>query len=167
MRLVRRRPRTAVAGLLVLLAGCGGGGGTEAASGGGPLDWKAEPVLTVADRLPDDRILAGTVRNASVRKDIALDSGRVVVRDAAGTRLEAYALYSFAFAHGLYGQAEAPNGPVESDRERLGYRRTLKPGQSAPLVVAYRLTPSTRPPITVDYGGGTLPVPGAPTTARE
>ena len=166
MRLVRRRARAPVAAAALLVAGCGGGDGAGATSEG-PLDWKTTPVLTVADRLPDDRILAGTVRNASLREEVTLDSARVVVRDAAGVRLQAYALYSFAYAHGLYGVAEAPNGPVDSDKERLGYRRKLKPGQTSPLVVAYRLTKAARPPITVDYGGGRLPVPGASGGGRE
>ena len=170
MRLVRPAARAALA-LAALLgaAGCGGGGSgaPDRGSADGPLAWKKAPVLTVAaETLPDDRILAGTVRNVSLRDELELDATKVVVRDAAGKRLEAFALYSHTYAHGLYGAAEAPDGPLGEDRRRLGYVRKVRPGESAPLTVAYRLTPATKPPLTVDYGRGRLPVPATLTEGR-
>jgi hypothetical protein len=36
---------------------------------------------------------------------------------------------------------------------------TLPPGSVIPLTVAYRVTPSTRTPLRVDYGAGSLAVP--------
>jgi hypothetical protein len=166
MRLVRRRTRAAVVAAALIAAGCGSSG--EGASGdAGPLGWKGEPVLTVADNLPDDRILVGTVRNVSIREELKLDATTVVVRDAAGKRLEAFALFSHTYAHGLYGQAEAPDGPLGEDRERLGYVRTVKPGEEAPVTVAYRLTKATRPPLRIDYGPGELSVPTTLSQDRE
>lgn len=166
MRLVRPAARAAVAAGL-LLAGCGSSGEERAGSGEGPLEWKQTPILTVAaETLPDDRILAGTVRNVSLRQELALDATKVVVRDAAGKRLESFALFSHTYAHGLYGASEAPDGPVGEDRRRLGYLRTIKPDEEAPLTVAYRLTRTSRPPVTIDYGEGTLPVPPTLTEDR-
>jgi hypothetical protein len=156
MRLVRRRPRAAVvaAAAALALAGCGGGGADS-----GPLQWKAAPHLQVAEHLPDDRILTGTVRNTGIRDELDIDAGKVVVRDAAGKKLKAFAAFTFTYAHGIYGKSEAPNGPVASDLERLGLRRKLKPGQESPLTVAFRLTKATKLPLTVDYGLGELTVP--------
>ena len=156
MRLVHHAARAAALSALAL-AGCGNG----ETSTEGPLAWKADPVLTVADNLPDDRILAGTVRNVSIRDALDIDATKVVVRDADGTALKAFAAFTFTYAHGLYGASEAPDGPVESDRERLGFRRKLKPGQESPLTVAFRLTRTTKPPLVIDYGPGELTVPEA------
>jgi hypothetical protein len=158
MRLVRRRPRAELAAAALLLAGCGG----SDKAGSGPLEWKARPIVQVAENLPDDRILTGTVRNVSIREDLDIDATKVVVRDAAGKKVQSFAAFTFTYAHGIYGASEAPDGPVASDRERLGFRRRLKPGQESPLTVAFRLTESTEPPLTVDYGPGELTVPEAP-----
>ncbi len=168
MRLVRRRSRAAIVAAAATLAaaGCGSPGEGNAPQGG-PLSWKAEPVLTVADNLPDDRILAGTVRNVSLKQELKLDATKVKVKDAKGTKLEAFVLFSHTYAHGLYGQAEAPDGPLGEDRKRLGYLRTVKPGEEAPVTVAYRLTKGTTPPVTIDYGEGRLGVPGTLTEDRD
>jgi hypothetical protein len=127
-----------------------------------------EPRLEkVAPTLPDDRLLVGTVRNVSVREELQLDSAQLVVRDAGGHALKAFALFSVTYAHGLYGIAEAPNGPVRSDRRRLGYTVKLKPGQTAPLTVAYRLVKDVKTPLRVEYPGGRLAVPATLTKDRE
>ena len=158
MRLVRP-PARALALAALLLAGCGEG---KEPQGSGPLQWKDEPVLTVAaPSLPDDRILAGTVVHQGFKGELQLDATELVVRDANGTKLESFALYSHTYAHGLYGASEAPDGPLGEDRRRLGYVRRVRVREQAPLTVTYRLTPGTRPPLTIDYGGGTLPVPGS------
>ena len=149
------------------LAAAGCGTSEDKAADAGPLSWKAEPILTVADNLPDDRILVGTVRNVSLKQELRLDATKVVVRDAKGKRLEAFALFSHTYAHGLYGQAEAPDGPLGEDRERLGYVRTVRPGEEAPVTVAYRLTKATAAPLTVDYGPGELSVPTTLSQDRE
>lgn len=166
MRLVRRRTRTAVVVVAAVLTAAGCGSSENEPAAGGPLSWKADPVLTVADNLPDDRILAGTVRNVSLKEELRLDASKVRVTDAKGTKLEAFVLFSHTYAHGLYGQTEAPDGPLGEDRKRLGYLRTVKPGEEAPVTVAYRLTKGTTPPVTIDYGKGRLRVPGTLTEDR-
>ena len=163
MRLVRR-PARALAVAAALLAACGEEGPPK---GSGPLQWKETPVLTVAaPTLPDDRILAGTVVNEGFGRELALDATKVQVRDADGRKLESFALYSHTYAHGLYGASEAPDGPLGEDRRRLGYVRTVRVREEAPLTVTYRLKRGTKLPLTIDYGEGRLPVPEALTEDR-
>ncbi len=180
MRLVRRAARTPLgrtwrgckgrqpllAVVAAVLAGCGSGGGEPKASGA--LQWKKTPILTVAaESLPDDRIVAGTVVNVAFGEELELDATKVVVRDATGKRLEAFALFSHTYAHGLYGASEAPDGPLGEDRRRLGFVRKIRVREEAPLTVTYRLTPKTRAPLTIDYGEGRLPVPRELTESRD
>ena len=158
-----RQPLLALA--VALLAGCGDGSSEPKSSG--PLQWKDTPILTVAAKtLPDDRILAGTVKNVGFGSELELDATKVVVRDAAGKKLEAFALFSHTYAHGLYGASEAPDGPLGEDRRRLGFVRKIRQREEAPLTVTYRLTRDTKPPLTIDYGEGRLPVPGSLTEDR-
>jgi hypothetical protein len=168
MHVVRHAARAGIAGLALAAAGCGSGGGGGTAATKGPLDWKDAPFLEkVGPSLPDDRILVGTVRNVSVREELKLDSKQITVRDSAGKPLKAFGIFTATFAHGLYGVSEAPNGPVASDRKRLGFTVTLKPGQTAPLTVAYRLAAGVKPPLRVEYPGGRLAVPATLTKARQ
>jgi hypothetical protein len=164
MRLVRHAAR-ALSLAAAVLAGCGEGAEPNAS---GPLQWKDTPFLTVAaESLPDDRILAGTVVNVGFGRELELDATKIVVRDANGTKLEAFGLWSHTYAHGLYGASEAPDGPLGEDRRRLGFVRKVRVREEAPLTVAYRLTPKTKPPLTIEYGEGRLPVPPTLTEDRE
>ena len=167
MRLVRPSTRTPLglaSAAALLLAGCGE---SKEPQGSGPLQWKDDPILTVAaPSLPDDRILAGTVVHLGFKEELQLDATKLEVRDADGRRLESFALYSHTYAHGLYGASEAPDGPLGEDRRRLGYVRRVRVREQAPLTVAYRLKPGIRPPLTIDYGEGSLPVPESLTEGR-
>jgi hypothetical protein len=147
----------AAAGLL-LLAGCGGGGGGKPAAVRDPLAWARAPLLFRATGLPRDRVLLGTVRNRSGRA-VHLVSSRIAVHDAAGRRLRAWGQYVAGYAHGLYGAYQKPHPLPPGELRRLGLEIDLGPGRTAPLAVAYRLLRSTRGPLRVDYGAGTLSVP--------
>ena len=165
MRLVRPSARALGLAAALLAAGCGEGSSQPKATG--PLQWKATPILTVAaETLPDDRILAGTVVNVGFGSELELDATKVVVRDAAQKKLEAFALFSHTYAHGLYGASEAPDGPLGEDRRRLGFVRKIRSREEAPLTVTYRLTRETKLPLTIDYGEGRLPVPRVLTEER-
>jgi hypothetical protein len=166
MHVVRHAGRAGVAGLALALAAGGCGSADKASTG--PLDWKGAPFLeAVGATLPDDRILVGTVRNVSVRQELTIDSKKIAVRDAAGKSLRAFGIFTATFAHGLYGVSEAPNGPVGSDRKRLGFTVTLKPGETAPLTIAYRLAAGVKPPLRVEYPGGHLAVPATLSKAPQ
>jgi hypothetical protein len=149
-------------GALLLLADGGGessGGSASAAAAAGPvrLAWKDSPQLIRVAELPDDRILTGRVRNASLRPvDLSVD--RIEIVDARGKRLRSTARFLQAFAHGLYPPSMHVKGG-KLERTRIGQIATVKPGQDLPLTLSWRLVSSTAQPLEVRFGGGSLALP--------
>jgi hypothetical protein len=150
-----KRAAVALAGAALALAGCGGGGEERRSTG---LRWKREPLVFRATRLPSDRVLTGTVENRSGRS-LHIVAANIRVRDAGGAALHSYAQFVNAYAHGLYGAYQKPKPLPPNELSRLGLVVTLPPGSVIPLTVAYRVTASTRDPLRVDYGSGSLAVP--------
>ena len=154
----------ALAATVLLLAGVGGlllvgerGGATQAATDDAQLRWKAKPSLILVPSMPRDRILNGRVRNASLRAvDLATD--RVQIRDAAGHRLKATALFAHHFSHGLYPWSMRVKGS-EFERRRTGKIATIKPGQDVPLTLSWRVAADGTEPVEVRFDGGTLALP--------
>jgi hypothetical protein len=154
----------AVAATLLLLAGVGAlvlvgdrSGSTQAATGDAQLRWKAKPSLIMVPELPRDRILTGSVRNASLRAvDLAIE--RVRILDAAGHRLHATALFSQHFSHGLYPWSWRVKGS-KFERDRIGRSATVKPGQDVPLTLSWRVPDGGSEPVEVRFDGGSLSLP--------
>jgi hypothetical protein len=144
----------AVAAAASAIAGCGG------AKDQPPLAWKGKPQAFRPKALPRDRVVLATVRNAS-KQPLHLEAARLVVRDAGGHRLVSTAQFVAAFSHGLYGAFQQPSELPPGELKRRGLVVTLRPGASAPLTVAWRLTGGSREPATVDYGTGRLILPRA------
>ena len=94
---------------VLLLAGVGGllllgdrdGGPTQAATGNARLQWKEKPSLILVPSMPQDRILTGQLRNASLHS-VDLDTEKVRILDGRGRALRSTALFSQHFSHGLY-----------------------------------------------------------------
>lgn len=157
--------RWALAATVLLLAGVGGllllgdrdGGSTQAATGSARLQWKSAPLLIKVPELPRDRILTGHVRNASLRV-VDLESKRVQILDARGRRLKATALFAQGFSHGLYPPSMKIEGS-EFERRRLGRIATIKPGQSVPLTLSWRVPQGGSEPVEARFDGGTLTLP--------
>jgi hypothetical protein len=150
-----KRAAVLAAGAACMLGACGG---DKPRADRGDLVWSGKPLLFQATHLPNDRVVIGTVRNRSGQA-LNLVADRLAVRDADNHRLRAYAVFTSTFAHGLYGAYQRPNPVPPAELRRLGHIITLEPHKTAPLTVAYRLTPQTRAPLRVDYGRGTLSVP--------
>ena len=155
----------AIAATVLLLAGVGGlllagerDGATQAATGNARLQWKDEPDLILVPELPRDRILTGSIRNASLRA-VDLESERVQILDAAGHRLKATALFSQHFSHGLYPWSMHVKGS-KFERRRTGKLATIKPGQDVPLTLSWRVASDGAEPVEVRFDGGTLALPG-------
>ena len=155
----------AIAATVLLLAGVGGlllagtaTARTQAATGNAQLQWKAKPNLILVPELPRDRILTGSIRNASLRP-VDLESERVQILDAAGRRLKATALFAQTFSHGLYPWSMHVKGS-KFERRRTGKIATIKPGQAVPLTLSWRVASGGSEPVEVRFDGGTLALPG-------
>ncbi len=156
-----RTPAAAVAAVALAAvtagaAGCGGGGSAGAASA--KLAWVETPIVFQPQGRPTDRVVLAKVRNAS-GEPVSLEAGKVVVRDASGKVLASSARYIAGYGHGLYGAFQKPDPLPPDELRRMGIAVTLKPGASAPISLAWRLTPDAKGPATVDWGAGTLPLP--------
>ena len=146
----------AVAGLLLLAGGAGGDDGR--------LAWKGTPTLIDAG---NDRILYGELRNDSlVEIDLAYEDVRVV--DAEGREVESAVRFIAAFAHGLYAWSQRPKNPGDFERRRMGEIATIKPGQSAPITLSWRVPKGDPQPVKVDFGRAELSMPDVtPVAARR
>jgi hypothetical protein len=142
------------------LAGCGSSR-APASLGRSSVRWVRAPLVYQPRRLPHDRVLYGRVQNES-RKMLALDSRKLVVRDAAGRVLVSSARFIGAYAHPLYGAFQQPRFNEPSELARLGVITDVSPGTTSPLWVSFRRLATSRPPYSASFGGGVqlpLPVP--------
>jgi len=154
----------AVAATLLLLAGVGGlllagdrNPGPRAATATAPLQWKSKPSLVLVPSLPRDRILTGSVRNASLRA-VDLESDRVQIIDAAGRRLKATARFAQHFSHGLYPWSMHVTGS-KFERRRIGEIATIRPGEDVPLTLSWRVPAGGSEPVEARFDGGRLALP--------
>jgi hypothetical protein len=135
--------------------GCGGGDH----AGAGDLVWDKRPQVYRQPTLPRDRVLVGTVRNDSLRRvRLVAEDLRAVDRD--GNTLRGNATFVRGYIHPLYPPTRPPEGGIpESELERTGRQMRLDPGKTAPVSVAWRVSPGGKPPVRIDYGSGWLPIP--------
>jgi len=141
------------------LAGCGGDDKPKTG-----LSWDGKPNVYRAKHLPNDRVVIARVRNVG-SKTLHLVAANLVVRDADGHRLKGSAAFTTTFAHGLFGALQQPKPVPPAELLRLGKVIYLPAGASAPFYAAWTLTPTTKEPVTIDYGSGSLTVPPATATA--
>jgi hypothetical protein len=144
-----------VGGLLLL--GDANSGATKADTGNARLQWKEKPLLIMVPSLPSDRILTGQLRNASLRT-VDLDTERVRILDARGNSLRSTALFSQHFSHGLYPWSWHVKGS-KFERTRTGKIASIKPGQSVPLTLSWRVPAGGSEPVEVRFDGGSLSLP--------
>jgi hypothetical protein len=129
-------------------------------TGAGDLVWASPPKVYREATLPRDRVLVGSVRNDSLRpiKVVASDVRAV---DEDGNALRGNATFIRGYIHALYPPTRPPPGGLpESELERTGRQVRLRPGQRAPLSVAWRLASGAKAPVRIDYGPGWLAIPG-------
>lgn len=141
----------------LLLLGDRDGGSTQAATDYARLVWKEKPSLIMVPSLPRDRILTGRLRNASLRA-VDLDTERVRILDAKGHALRSTARFAQHFSHGLYPWSWHIKGS-KFERTRTGKIATIKPGQSVPLTVSWRVPAGRSEPVEVRFDGGSLALP--------
>jgi hypothetical protein len=153
---MRRAGLLIAAAALIATAGCGGED-----KGSGELRWVSRPSLITPPDLPHDRVLTGTVENGTLRRvDIKAKDLRLV--DSSGDRVGGVATFLNGYLHGLYPPTRHPVSglPIEEQR-RIGVVARIDPGKRAPLTLAWRLKAGADPPVRVEYGAGSLPIPKA------
>ena len=121
------------------------------------LEWQGK-VEVFDSGVPTDEILYTKVRNSSLR-DVDLDVEDVRVYDADGKRVQASTRFLAAFAHGIFPWSQRPDPLGEFERRRMGEIATLKPGQSTPITLAWRVPKGTARPTRVDLGPAELKIP--------
>ena len=133
-------------------------GGEE--TGVGDLVWAGQPTVFRQPTLPRDRVLVGTVRTDSLR-EVKLSVADVRAVDRDGNALRGNATFIRGYIHPLYPPTRPPEGGLpESELERTGRQVLLKPGKTSPLSVAWRVSRSQNAAVRIDYGSGSLPIPG-------
>ena len=158
-RLSRSEERLAVLiAAAAALSGCGGGDSeVKAGDGSGPLRWAEAPLLFTPETLPGDRILTGTLRNDSTRRvRVDLPDVRVLADD--GSRVPAAPVFLRTFGKTLWSPGRGPSQMPETELLRTGRIAFLRPGDEVPFTVAWHAEDGE--PAVVDYGPGSLPVPG-------
>lgn len=157
-----RRPRVAaaliltiaLAGAIVVAVSSPGGGSADVPR----LGWVRPPVVVSAPNLPRDAILTGRVRNNTPR-DLELEADDLVVVDDRGRRWRTSGRYMQGFAHGLWPPGGRVANRSDGERERLGEITKLKPGESAPLTVAWSRPPGGGRAVRIELGGPELTIP--------
>lgn len=138
-----------VVGAALLLAG-------GAQGGEGRLAWQDVEVFEASRST--DRILAGKVRNTSL-EDIDLDVTDVRMLDASGGEVRSALRFREAFAHGIFPWSQKPDDTGDFERRRLGEVVTIRPGQTAPLTLSWRVPEGGEPPARVDFGPVEIDLP--------
>ena len=150
-----------ISGALLAAGGAGCGGSEDADEGsrseGVTLRWKAPPTITTPDTLPDDRVLAGVITNASPTP-LEVDRDEVKLVDAEGRSVYAATRFSSGFGRDIYPPRYGRNLP-EADRLRLGLRTRVPSGGSTPVTIAWRVKDASRAPVRVQIGPEELEIP--------
>ena len=122
------------------------------------LAWADPPVLTSRAGAPGDRIVTGRIENRTTRP-IELRSGALRVEDPGGRRLPSSIAFLEGFVQSLNPlDRDALIDLPEAERRRLGITMTIAPGQTAPLVVAWRPGEGAAA-AQVSTPAGSLPLP--------
>jgi hypothetical protein len=140
----------ALAGAVML--GISGGGERV-----GPLDWSGDSEVFTHPTLPGDRVLTATLRNDGIHP-LRVDIADVRLLDADGREVAASPVFLQAFGKSLWSAGRGPVQEPDSELQRTGRIALLEPGEEVPLTVAWHARDGE--PVRVDYGRGSLSLPG-------
>jgi hypothetical protein len=152
----RRLVAAAVAAALataVFVALSGLGGGERV----GPLDWSGDAEVFTHPTLPGDRVLTAKLRNDGLHP-LRVDIGDVRLLDADGREVASSPVFLQAFGKSLWAAGRGPVQEPDTELQRTGRIALLKPGQEVPLTIAWH--DADGDPVRVDYGRGSLSLPG-------
>jgi hypothetical protein len=123
----------------------------------GPLTWSGKSDLFTHPTLPGDRILTGTLRNDGVHP-LRVDLADVRVLASDGTPVPSNPVFLQTFGKTLWAAGRGPQTVPDTELQRTGRIAMLRPGDEVPLTIAWHAKDGT--PIRVDYGDGSLRIPG-------
>lgn len=147
-----------VAAASLALTACGGSDQGEA-NAAGDLVWAKKPIVFVHETLPNDRVLSGEVRNDSLRQ-VRIDAKDLRLLTADGEEVDGSAVFLQTYAHQLFPPTRPPKGGIpEKELLRLGIKAKIDPGKTAPLTMSWRQRRGEDPPVRIDTGTGSLPIP--------
>ena len=132
------------------------GGGDD----GGRLAWDGAPRVYRHGK-PTDRVLAGRVRNASLR-ELTLDVADARLLDAHGDEVKGTVRFLSSYVHSLYTwsmRGEDPRDLGTQERTRIGEMAKLKPDQTVPVTLSWRVPEGSDPPVRADFGSVSLALP--------
>ena len=128
------------------------------ASGTVRLAWAVKPQVNTPPLLKRDRVLAGKLRNESLR-DVDLAAADVRLIDARGRTVRSTARFLAAYTHGLYPPAQRPDTPNPNEQEQLGEIVTIKPREVVPVTLSWRVPAGASQPVRVDFGPASVALP--------
>lgn len=152
VRLAAAAALAAAAVIALTLVLAGGAGGDEGAA----VAWK--DVKVYDSEIETDNVLAGRLENRSLR-EVDLDVDDVRVLDADGEPVRSSVIFIQAFAHGLYAWSQQPKKLDDFERRRIGQIVTIKPRESAPITLSWRVPKGGEQPASVDLGPVEIDLP--------
>jgi hypothetical protein len=142
---------TLFAVIVIALAGFGEQGRT------GPLGWSGDSDVFTHPTIPGDRIVTGTLRNDGTHP-IRVDIGDVRLLADDGAVVASTPVFLQTFGKSLWAAGRGPQQVPDTELQRTGRIALLSPGEKVPLTIAWHDRDGT--PTRVDYGEGSLPLPG-------
>lgn len=144
-----------VIGVVVLMSS--GGSGQK---GYGRLAWEHKPLVFKVKTLPRDRILSGRLRNDSL-KEVDLTARKDIrLVDRRGRSVLHTAIFAEGYSRDIYPPRDRRLLP-DPDQVRLGYKAKIKPGQTRPITLAWRVRNADRAPVRVELPNGELALPSS------
>ena len=123
----------------------------------GPLDWSGDAEVFTHPTLPGDRVLSAKLRNDGLHP-LRVDIGEVRLLAADGSEVASTPVFLETFGKTLWAAGRGPVQVPDTELQRTGRIALLKPGQEVPLTVAWHAADGQ--PVRVDYGRGSLALPG-------
>jgi hypothetical protein len=123
----------------------------------GPLGWKGDAQVFTHPTIKDDRVLTGTLRNDGTHT-IKVDIGDVRLVDGDGKAVPSAPVFLKTFGKSLWAAGRGPQTVPDTELQRTGRIALLSPGEEVPLTVAWHKKDGS--PVRVEYGDGSLSMPG-------
>ena len=123
----------------------------------GPLDWSGDAEVFTHPTLPEDRVLTAKLRNEGIHP-LRVDIGDVRLVTSDGAEVVSTPVFLQTFGKSLWAAGRGPAQVPDTELQRTGRIAVLSPGEEVPLTIAWHAADGE--PARVDYGEGSLPLPG-------